>query len=78
MEDEVAAGHRRREGGEVEVVAAHEPEAGLARSALSKESLLAGGEIIPADNGDAVRQEAVDEGGANEAPAAPVTNACCI
>ena len=65
MKDEVGARHRRGQRGQVKVVAAHQPECWVGQR-RSEETFLAGGEIIPARDGDAVRQQAIDQGGPNE------------
>jgi hypothetical protein len=76
MKHEVAARHGGGQRGQVEVVAAHEREAGIFPRA-GEEAFLAGGEIIPADDGDAVRQQAVDEVEPMK-PAAPVMKVFCM
>ena len=65
MENEIAAGHRAFERGEIEVVALDEFEARIFQR-FDDERPLAGREIIPADDGLAVRKQAINETGADE------------
>jgi len=66
VENEVGALHRRREVRQVEVVAAYESEVRMALRAF-EETRLAGGEVVPAGDPHAVREQAVDEVGTDEA-----------
>ena len=66
VKDKVAALHRGGQRGQVEIVAADEAEPRVGRRGR-QEPLLAGGEIIPADHGQAVREQAVGQVGADEA-----------
>jgi len=59
VEDEVDAFHRGGERGQVEVVAADQFEFRILQGAV-EETDLPGGEIVPAGDLDAVREEAVD------------------
>ena len=65
VKHKIATLHRGGERGEVEVVAADEFKAGIFLRTL-EEFFLAGRKIIPAGDGDAVREEAIDEAGPDE------------
>ena len=66
VEDEVGALHRGGQRGQVEVVAADELEPRVRQSAV-EEAELPGGKVVPAGDRDAVREEAVNEVGTDEA-----------
>jgi hypothetical protein len=65
MEDEVGAFHGGGERRQVEIIAADEAKLRMLFGAVEK-AFLAGGEIIPAGDGGAVREKTVGEIGANE------------
>ena len=66
MEHEIAAGHRLRQRGQIEIVAFDEFEAGVLERAFD-ERALASREIIPADDAPALREQAIHEAAADKA-----------
>ncbi|MEJ1974394.1 MAG: hypothetical protein WDM96_18650 [Lacunisphaera sp.] len=66
VKHEAGAFHRRGQGRQIEVVAADELETRLFHRAV-EEAELTGAEVVPACDCDAIRQQAIDERGADEA-----------
>ncbi len=69
MKNRVAPGHCRSQRGQVEIVAFDELEIFVLKRAVEKFS-LAGGKIVPADDGFALRQQAVHEVAADKSSGA--------